>query len=179
MYLGIDPSLRSTGAVLLSKDGEFYEGWQIETDKSQSLLSSLDFINTQIQKVGKCNQRITDVAIESPFVGSNKLTAHLLSSVWAVINLQVYSWGPKRIIDIHPGALKKFVTGVTTADKDRMRTYIKKTWAFEHKCEDVVEAYALAHMARCSVQPECYTRAQSETLTHYLRLKVGEVTDEE
>jgi len=48
---------------------------------------------------------------------------------------------------IAPQNLKKFVAG-KTFKKDEMRLEVYKRWGFEHKLNDVVDAYALARYAQ-------------------------------
>lgn len=64
-----------------------------------------------------------------------------------------------------PQQIKKFVTGRGNANKDEMRLGVYKCWGFEHKSNDVVDAYAAAQLARGFINPELtLTQPQKDTL---------------
>lgn len=179
MYIGIDPSLRSTGVCLIGDRGNYLRSWQLTTKNgSNSLPQDIGSIRRQLNNVaaylanGIDFANVECVAIEVPFVGNNKLTAHILSAVWgAIVGEVAFNWNPKNIVSVHPGVLKKFTCGVVNADKARMKTFTENLWHFTHDCPDIIDAFALAQMARCCDFPLEFTRTQADIINDFLRLR--------
>lgn len=53
----------------------------------------------------------------------------------------------KSFILVPPTVLKKFVTGSGVGKKDEMKLGVFKRWGYEHKSDNVIDAYALACVA--------------------------------
>lgn len=49
-------------------------------------------------------------------------------------------------LDVPPTVLKKYVTGKGNTKKDQMRLAVYKKWGYEHKSDNVVDAYALSRI---------------------------------
>lgn len=179
MYLGIDPSLRSTGVVLLNGEGNLLKSWNFKTKEHDGPLPArMAMIRNYFTDVWDYIQqnmtvKLESVAIETPFIGHNKLTAHILSAVWGSIACQVFQWMPDRLLEVHPSLVKRFATGRPIADKTDMAIAAVRRWKFDDKCDDIVDAYVLAHIARCQANPKLpdYDEKQKNSVREYLRLK--------
>jgi crossover junction endodeoxyribonuclease RuvC len=140
-YVGIDPSTK-TGFVILQHGGEVEIAKEITS------------------KVEKDPQRFMDLAVQ--------IKKHLLET--DVICIEGFSYGSKGagvsvqygigwIIreelvrngftyhDVPPSSVKKFATGKGNAKKDAMVLPIYKKWGFEHKSDNVRDAFVLAQIA--------------------------------
>jgi crossover junction endodeoxyribonuclease RuvC len=67
-------------------------------------------------------------------------------------------------IEIPPTVLKKFATGKGNCKKDEMVLPIFKKWGFEHKSDNVRDAYVLAQIGRAIYGHEKMTKVQEESL---------------
>lgn len=69
-------------------------------------------------------------------------------------------------LEVPPLQLKKFVTGTGKGKKDVMRLYVYKRWGYEHDCDDIVDAFALAQvgLAYLGEKPETWDARQLEVV---------------
>lgn len=169
VYLGIDPSLTSSGLCLMNAQNVFTK--RIQTNKTDSLSVRLHYIREEFGIFLDENaDPIEVVCIENVFSGPNKMTAHLLSCVTGIYLAELAEWTGEIL---HPPTkvYKKFVTGTGAAEKDHLVRIVEETWGYTNKCTDVVEAYAMAHFARCSRERNLYTEDQAILVQDFLRLK--------
>lgn len=178
MFLGIDPSLRSSGVVLLDERAELIKSWNIKTKEMPGalparLVTIRHCFSDVYAYIHENNVELDTVAIETPFIGHNKLTAHILSAVWGSISCQVYQWMPKDFLEVHPSLVKRFATHKPMADKADMADATLKRWGFRNFCDDIVDAYVLAHIGRCHARPDLteYDEKQKQYVRDFLRLK--------
>ena len=70
------------------------------------------------------------------------------------------------ILVVAPTSLKKFVIGQGKGKKDMMRLHVFKRWNYEHECDDVVDAFALAQvgLAYMGEKPTTWTEKQLEVV---------------
>jgi crossover junction endodeoxyribonuclease RuvC len=143
-YVGIDPSTK-TGLVVLDEDGEVWEAKEIEASgRDPERMSNLIF---------EVAEHLTDydhVAIEG--FGFASQTGFLLGGIGWGIRLRMYERG-MRYTEIAPAALKKFTGCKGNAKKDELGVEIYKRWGFEHKSDNVRDAYVLAQIARTLYGP--------------------------
>ena len=174
-YLGIDPSLRSSGICLYHENKT--ETWRIAPprDNGKNIAYDLLKIYHSYQEIKRFLERrkifVSVVAIESNFYGPNHLSARMLNAAWAVANLFVAELGIQDIMAVHPGTLKKFATQSAQADKSRVAMYVAKDWKFEDPCNDVVDAFVLAQMARCYDMPSLYSQERQVIIQQYVGLQ--------
>jgi crossover junction endodeoxyribonuclease RuvC len=154
-YVGIDPSTK-TGIVVLDEDGEIWEAKEIEKEgKDPERMSSL--IHSVMGHI--CDQDI--VAIEGfGFAGT---AGFLLGGIGWGIRLDMFN---RRIqyVEVAPNALKKFGSGSGTVGKDELGVAIYKRWGFEHKSDNVRDAYVLAQIARAMHEPVKLLATQREVI---------------
>lgn len=141
-FVGVDPSIRNTGIVTLSNDGNVVEAIAV----TPSLCSSLAARAEYIANAGVFAGRV--VMIEQPaahggggafersvIVGAIMYKAHKNSAIVLYVN-------PMHVKQFVLGKLKRGEMG-----KDNVRLAVYKRWGFEHESNDVVDAFALAKMA--------------------------------
>ena len=108
------------------------------------------------------------LAIESPWssrMGSDLETGMVFGQCLRVIFGELSG----RVFFVAPATLKCFTTGNGKDPKSRMALCAYKQWGFEARLrgdaqEDEVDAYCLAQMARCLVEPEDFHGYQREAL---------------
>jgi len=179
-YMGIDPSLNSSGVVVIDGKGNIKESGAIKPKPKWKHPDKFIYIANELGSIISKYPNLHTVSIEKPFFGPNKLTAQFCMGVWGLMLVVIKRMEPQSIVEIHPNHLKKFVTGNYTAPKERMLLRIFKKWAFEDDCTDIVEAYACAQWGICCAHPENFTVGDAAVVQDYMRLKdVGFVTGNE
>lgn len=154
-YVGIDPSTK-TGLVVLDETGELWEAREIErsgTDPARmyNLISSvMEYI---------CDKDI--VVIEG--FGFASQTGFLLGGIGWGIRLDLYHRGIK-YTEVAPAALKKFTGCKGNAKKDELGVEIYKRWGFEHKSDNVRDAFVLAQISRALHEPVKLITQQREVI---------------
>lgn len=150
-YLGLDLSTK-TGAVVLDHMGEvlYAEEWDSSAKLSDyeradiqanHLLDVLDqYTPTHIVIEDYIRHWVNpNVAIK--LIGMGHILRYFLWSQDIEFNL------------VAPTQLKKFVTGKGNVKKDVIRLEAYKKWDYEHKSDNVVDAYCLAQMGRYKSLP--------------------------
>ena len=154
-YVGIDPSTK-TGIVVLDEVGDVWERVEIEKGgKDPARMYSL--IETVMEYL--CDGDI--VAIEG--FGFASQTGFLLGGIGWGIRMEMYRRGIQ-YHEVAPAALKKFCGCKGNAKKDELGVEIYKRWGFEHKSDNVRDAYVLAQVARALHEPVPLIQAQKEVI---------------
>lgn len=143
-FIGIDPS-GQTGLVILDRDGNLLDGFEIvptTTDKTEKI----DEIITEIVE----NLEFDDViAIEGFSYGSKGKGVDFQYGLGHAIRLELYRMD-KEWIEVTPSQVKKFATGNGNTSKENMIIPILRHWDFEHKSNNVRDAYVLAQIAKAT-----------------------------
>ena len=85
------------------------------------------------------------VVIEGYGFSSHRIVPQV--EVGAVLRWFMWSnWPDCRIVEVPPTVLKKFATGRGNASKPEVAVGVWKRYEFEHKSDDVVDAFVLAMM---------------------------------
>jgi crossover junction endodeoxyribonuclease RuvC len=165
-YIGIDASTTSTGLCCIT-DNRIVPG--LIQPESLTYIERLEEIQHQfkewVQKLCLCGPAM--VCIEEPVHSSTKL-----SGLWAVLSLTAFHHNC-HVATVNAMRLKKFVCGSGRADKYRTRLDVFKRWNFEHDSHDVIDAFVLAHMARCRKEPEHYAKFQVEVVEKVYGVPTG------
>jgi len=103
------------------------------------------------------------IAIESPSV-AGRGQGHATGEVFGLVLRVVISEAAGQWFLVNPMHLKMFATGKGRAEKDEIRLAVFKRWGFEAETNDEIDAFVLAQMARCTVEPDCYTAQQREVV---------------
>lgn len=150
--LGLDVSSTSTGAVALGPTP--YEEAQLWCPDPNKKLG-MDPTDRGIWMGGRLatmleNAKPDIVMMEQYGFASNSLVpqAEVKGLLKMVLRQMDYSW-----VMVAPNALKKFVG---SKQKEDIKLMTFKLWGFEHKSNDVVDAYVLSRIGLCllgSVDP--------------------------
>lgn len=160
LYIGIDPSTK-TGLVALDKDGQVVYAKELTMPgKDPARMSGLlDLIHYDVMRLNyKDNIKI---AIEG--FGFASQQGFLLGGIGWGIRCNLHNMG-LTYIDVAPTSLKKFVGGKGNAKKDQVRLEVYKRWGYEHKSDNVVDAYVLAQIARYIGEGLTLTKFQDEVV---------------
>lgn len=140
-FVGIDPSTK-TGLVILDKNGEIINAEEI-TSKSKDperMVSIVDGVMGELSP-GDC------VVVEGFAFGAKGNAVSIQYGLGWMMRAALYTDG-HTYIDVPPTSLKKFASGKGNTKKDELAVHIFKRWGFEHKSDNVRDAYVLAHIAR-------------------------------
>lgn len=137
-YVGIDPSTK-TGIVILNQNGELLDSLEV-TATGKDPARMLDIVETTIDQL----EPNDFVAIEG--FGFASQSGFLLGGIGWGIRMNMFARGI-RYKEIAPAALKKYASGKGNTKKDELAVHIYKKWGFEHKSDNVRDAYVLARVA--------------------------------
>ena len=147
-FAGIDPSYNGTGVVVLDHafkvhvarsvvcpayDGNQQQRRQIISTLACTWLESLE-------------ESPRMVVLEAPHVGPSGRVSIMLGALYGCMLDALFRRGWPVIV-VQPSEVKKFATGGGAAKKDEMRLAVFKRWQFEHRSNDIVDAYAMARLA--------------------------------
>lgn len=154
-YVGVDPSTK-TGIVILDKHGELIDALEITAQgKDPGRMAEI------IYQTGENIEPNDFVAIEG--FGFASQSGFLLGGIGWGIRLEMYSQNVQ-YIEVAPTALKKFAGVKGNAKKDELAVEIFKRWGFEHKSDNVRDAYVLAQLARAYLGHMQMTKFQQEVM---------------
>lgn len=144
-FVGIDPS-GETGMVLLDRNGNYLDGFEIAPDIENKTVKICEIVEGIMD-----NLELGDViAIEGFSFGSRGKGIDFQFGLGHAIRLELYRQNMKWI-EVSPTQVKKFATGKGTTKKENMILPINRLWNFEHDSNNVRDAFVLAQVAR-SVQ---------------------------
>lgn len=146
IVMGIDPSLTSTGWVVLA-DGDLYKHGTINsklTGPARLLEIKKDIFELLLLYKPKM------VAIEGyAYAAANK--AHQIGELGGVLRCLLYEkaddWR-----EYPPTVVKKYCTGKGNGKKEDMKLWTYKKWGVEFKTNDEVDAYVLAKLAEKEIK---------------------------
>lgn len=160
-YLGIDPSLTSTGVAVLTSDN--IETFRIIPGKRRGIrrLCWLDEeIMNLIHEVVK-----PDVTCVEGYSYASVNQAHQVGEWGGLVRLRLWRSGRRHFI-VAPGTLKKFATGNGNSSKPAVAVGLFKRWGVERDQDDEVDAAVLAIMAAMKTEMGLVTptKFQAEAL---------------
>lgn len=154
-YVGLDPSTK-TGVVILDREGNVLDSMEIHRGgKDPERMVDL------IESVAGEMEYGDLVAIEG--FGFASQTGFLLGGIGWGIRMELFQRHVK-YIEVAPAALKKFASGKGNTKKDELGVEIYKRWGFEHKSDNVRDAYVLAQIIRALHEPVKLTAFQVDVL---------------
>ena len=164
---GMDPSTK-TGLVVL----DYVPGKDMATVKYEDVLTAAKDVKG-LDRAGDIAEKMLramdfhkpDLVVIEDYGFNNAHTLATLVEVGTVLRYFLKQRG-QAVRLCAPTTLKKFVLGKGVGKKDEIRLGVYKRWSFEHKSDDVVDAYALAQMARALLDPNGtkLTKPQIEAL---------------
>lgn len=144
--LGLDPSATSTGLVLLEGD-EVLVNSRLRLPKLKGMERAAEQARQLIRTLQEHGW--PDVAaVETPFVGRNPKVHAQLVEVGTLLRFPLWSEGVPTCL-VKPSQLKEFL-GASSKGKVSVGEKVRDIYGFEHKSDDIVDAYALARIAQAS-----------------------------
>jgi crossover junction endodeoxyribonuclease RuvC len=139
VYIGIDPSLTSTGVVILDEKGNLIESRRI-VPKTKNAARLVEIENAIWDYLKPPNK----IALEGYAYGSFA-GREVIGELGGIIRRALYLQGSTYVI-VPPATLKKFAAK-GNAKKDELRLAAFKNWGVEFKSNDEVDAYILARIS--------------------------------
>lgn len=174
IFVGIDPSTK-TGFVELAEDGK--------TAVQQEEIKLVNGISSNDKELLEYGHNIVSripqgavVGIEGFSFGSKGKGVSTQYAVGYSIRFALVAAGIE-YIEFTPSQLKKFSTGKGNTTKDNMTLPIYRLWGFEHKSDNVRDAYVLAQMAKALTETQCnfnlgdYHKYQQEVINALRKVK--------
>jgi crossover junction endodeoxyribonuclease RuvC len=157
-FVGIDPSTK-TGLVVLDEDGTILMTEEIKTKINQDPHRFIDIADNLL------NELDTEdiIVLEGFSFGSKGQGVSVQYGIGWQIRSELIRCGFK-YIEVPPSVLKKFATGKGNCKKEDMVLPIYKKWGFEHKSDNVRDAYVLARIGMALHGKEKLTKVQEESL---------------
>lgn len=158
-YVGIDPSTK-TGLVILDEDGELWEAREIEeglNGRAPDPQHMSRLVNAVLRFVEPNDQ----VTVEG--FGFASQSGFLLGGIGWGIRMGLYGKGIN-YFEPAPSAVKKFTGAGGNAGKEAVAVEVYKRWGFQHKSNNVTDAFVLAQIALALHEPVRLTAAQQEVI---------------
>ncbi|MNO29207.1 Crossover junction endodeoxyribonuclease RuvC [compost metagenome] len=159
-FVGIDPSTK-TGIVVMDENGEVLEA------KELYLPTGINSTPAQLQDYGRdiaqYSLGATTLCIEGFSFGSKGKGVSTQYGVGFAIRFALRDLGVN-FIEPTPSQVKKFATGKGNTPKDNMVLPIFKHWGFDHKSDNVRDAFVLAQIARSVRMGTFTTKYQEEVI---------------
>ena len=161
-YLGIDPSLTSTGIAVLTS-GKI-ETWRITSGKRRGACR-LCWMDREFKNLIDSVIKPDATCVEGySYASSNQ--AHQAGELGGLLRLRLWRSGRRHFI-ASPGTLKKFATGKGNSSKPGVAVALFKRWGVERDQDDEVDAAVMAIMAAMKTEvglSDTLTKPQVEAL---------------
>jgi crossover junction endodeoxyribonuclease RuvC len=155
-FVGIDPSTK-TGFVALDEHGNVLKAKELTgvgSHDPKRMVTLIDEIMDHLQQGDV-------IGIESP---ANHATGSYVGQMFGI------AWGIRMALfrrgwiykDITPSQVKKFATGKGNTKKDEMVLPIYRKWGFEHRSDNVRDAFVLAQIIKAISNPAVLVPAKYE-----------------
>ncbi|MGI6351406.1 MAG: hypothetical protein ACOX6M_10255 [Armatimonadota bacterium] len=153
-YVGIDPSLTSTGVVMLDDDAEIIDSRVIKS-RQKDAARLIEIENALWELLPNY------VALEGYAMGS-RYGREAAGELGGVIRRALYLQGSTYVV-VPPASLKKFAAK-GNAKKDEVRLEVYKRWGVEFETNDEVDAYVLARIAYAKFHGDDLIKRQQEVI---------------
>lgn len=167
-YVGVDQALRKIGLCVLD-DGDVVHLHLIKPPRTMRGTERLVFLRDQLVDLLRPYQNsITHAALEAQSLGSVG-DIDQLGHINGIAQLVLADMGVPEPLRVPPASLKKFVSGIAGASKQRMMSATLKTWNIRIDQDDLCDAHGLARFAQEVVEQRSNLRHQVEAvhrLTH-------------
>jgi crossover junction endodeoxyribonuclease RuvC len=147
-YIGIDPSLTSTGISVVNDEGKLIDGRAVVTKYTgpQRLVLIRDAV-----KLFLAIHNPAMVCIEGYAMGA-KWGREAAGELGGILRVLFWECG-LTWKEVAPPQLKKFITGKGVAEKDHILLAVYKKYGEEFKSNDEADAFVLAQIARAMDKP--------------------------
>jgi crossover junction endodeoxyribonuclease RuvC len=148
--IGFDVSTLTGAVVLAPSVIHADEIKSLKVENGVPLIARMERLKQFHQKVaGLLLQYQPQVVVVEGYGYANPYTLATLVEFGTVLRAAVYKQPGITMVEVAPAQLKKFVLGKGVGKKDQVRLGVYKKWGFEHKSDNVVDAYALARIGLC------------------------------
>ena len=144
-FLGLDPSLNSTGCVVVDENKNVVHNEAITSNIKDDIYTRVQHITDRIIDVANEFHPIR-AAIENLSFASRGRGMFQLAGLHFLICISLKSANID-FIEVAPTSLKKFVTNSGRARKEMMLLQIYKKYGIEFNTSDEADAYGLALMS--------------------------------
>lgn len=157
-FVGIDPSTK-TGLVIQDANGNVILDKEITSTVKGDPQRFMDLAGQIINLI----EPNDFVCIEGFSYGSKGASVDIQYGIGWLIRARLIN---KKIdyVDVPPTTLKKFATGKGNVKKDQIPVPVYKRWGFEHKSDNVIDAFVLAQIARSLKTKVDLTKYQQDAL---------------
>ena len=146
LFVGLDPSMRGTGIIVLDQDGEIIEK-KLFSCKDPSGMIEKELVNYENEICFITNMVNREVVyMEGPAYQATGQRILQMGAIHFLTRVLFFKSGVNFKV-IAPGTLKKFVTGKGNTKKDLMLLKTYKKWGVEFEDDNLCDAYGLARMA--------------------------------
>ena len=142
---GIDPSLRSSGVIIIDTSGNILRKELIKPKKLESA-ERLVFIRDSIELILR-EEGVTDVGIEGFSFGSFGRSTFDLGGLGWILRVMLHEKKYK-YFDISPSSLKSFIVK-GNADKSMMMEAVYGIYGISFSDDNLCDAYSLSRMVLC------------------------------
>lgn len=157
-FVGLDPSTK-TGIVILDKKGNVILEKEITSSIKEDPQRFIH-ITEQILEHLKDGDKICIEGFSYGSRGRGVSTQYGIG--WTIRTALFYQ--DVDYTEVTPGGLKKFATGKGNTSKDNMILPIYKRWGYEHKSDNVRDAFVLAQISRAMHEDIKLTKFQKEVI---------------
>lgn len=157
-YVGIDPSTKC-GLVIIDDDGIIIEQKEIKPNVQDDPQRFMDIARQIINTLHYHDV----ICIEGFSYGSKGAGVSIQYGIGWLIRSELIRNG-YQYYEVAPSGVKKFATGKGNVNKDNMVLPIFKKWGFEHKSDNVRDAYVMAQIAKALDGKEELTEYQKEVI---------------
>lgn len=142
-FVGIDPSLSSTGLVILDESAKVIHQASIKAGKEDDPLRFMT-LTAKVRK--QLNTETDKVIIEGFSFGSKGAGVSKMYGIGWTLRIMLekegFSW-----TEATPSAVKKFGSNKGNAKKEDLVLPVYKKWGFESTVNDITDAYIMARIA--------------------------------
>ena len=142
-FVGIDPSLSSTGLVILDESAKVIKQISIKAGKEDDPLRFMT-LTAKVRK--QLNPETDKVIIEGFSFGSKGAGVSKMYGIGWTLRIMLeqdgFSW-----TEATPSAVKKFGSNRGNAKKEDLILPVYKKWGFESTVNDITDAYIMARIA--------------------------------
>ena len=159
MFIGIDPSLQSTGLFFFTRSGQFGKYHYDKPVYAQIDTKPKDFPNSinrclyiaslivQLIKQKIDNDTIVQLVVcQDYFVGRQQGAVVQLAQLGTMIRYKILLQGYPLCI-VPPKTIKKFVTGNGNAKKQQMMKIVEEKWNYKASTDNLADACGMSHFA--------------------------------
>jgi crossover junction endodeoxyribonuclease RuvC len=156
-FVGIDPSTK-TGLVIL-EDNKVHTAIEITSKEKRDPHRFMDIAQTVMKYVTEHDV----ICIEGFSYNSKGSAVSVQYGIGWLLRSELIRAG-FNYYDVSPTVVKKFATGKGNTKKEEMVLPIYKRWGFEHRSDNVRDAFVLAQIARALNGQVELTKFQKEAL---------------